>query len=126
MKLERIQRATPTSPRQAAADQTSVVGSQPADAAARFAAACATLPDARVHHDVVLDEVSLRFGARTQEVHDRLHALGCRVKLSQWGARKVLRFAFAGRGFGADLAQELANVVKLALGEMHVADTRAW
>lgn len=124
MKLDRIERETPASPRQFAAGQRSLFRTQPA--AARFAAACSTLPGARVHHDVALDEVSLSFGARTQEVHDRLHALGCRVKLSEWGARKVLRFAFAGRGFGADLAQELANVVKFALGEMHVADTRTW
>jgi hypothetical protein len=125
MKLDRIERATPASPRQSAAGQGSLFRSRP-DAAARFAAACATLPGARVLHDVALDEVSLRFGARTQEVHDRLHALGCNVKLSEWGGRKVLRFAFGGRGFGADVAQELANVVKLALGEMNVADTRAW
>ena len=120
MKLDRIQRAATPAP------SRRLVVSAPAAAAARFAAACATLPDARVHHDVALDEVSLSFGARTREVHDRLHALGCRVGLTEWGARKVLRFAFAGRGFGADLAQELANVVKLALGEMNVADTRAW
>ena len=98
----------------------------PPDAAARFAAACGTLPGALVLHDVALDEVSLCFGARTQAVHDRLHALGCRVKLSAWGGQKVLRFGFSGHDFGDDLAQELADVVKLALGEMHVADARLW
>ncbi len=126
MKLDRIEPAVPASSRQLAAGQWPTVGSGPAAAAARFAAVCASLPGARVLHDVALDEVSLSFGARTQEVHDRLHALGCRVRLSERGARKVLRFAFSGRSFGTDLAQDLANVVKLALGQMHVADTRAW
>ena len=96
------------------------------NAAARFATACATLPGAIVLHDVALDEVSLSFGARTREVHDRLHALDCRVGLSGWRAQKLLRFAFSGRSLGDDLAHELVNVIKLALGEMDLAATRAW
>jgi hypothetical protein len=115
MKLDRIERA----------GSGPIFRSRP-DAAARFAAACATLPGALVFHDAALDEVSLSFGARTQEVHDRLHALGCRVKLSGWRAQKMLRFAFSGRSFGDDLAHELANVIKLALGEMDVAASRLW
>ena len=35
-------------------------------------------------------------------------------------------FAFSGRSFGDDLAHELADVLKLALGEMDVADSRLW
>ena len=41
-------------------------------------------------------------------------------------AHKVLCFAFSGRSFGDDLAHELADVLKLALGEMDVADSRLW
>ena len=112
-------------------DRIQYAGAEPAaraipNAAARFAAACALLPGAIVLHNAALDEVSLSFGARTQEVRDRLHALGCRVKLSGWRAQKMLRFALSGRRLGDDLAQELANVIKLALGEMDLADTRAW
>jgi hypothetical protein len=125
MKLDRIGSDIPAVPREYRTYHGSILRTQP-NAAARFAAACATLPDALVLHDVARDEVSLSFGARTQEVHDRLHTLGCRVKLSGWRAQKVLRFAFSGRSIGDDLSHELANVIKLALGEMEVADSRLW
>lgn len=125
MMLDRIEHVKPSPARQSATSRRPFFRLPP-DAASRFAAACGTLPGALVLHDVALDEVSLSFGARTQEVHDRLHALGCRVKLSGWGPQKVLRFAFSGHNFGDDLAQELADVVDLALGEMHVAETRQW
>ncbi len=125
MMLDRIERAVSTPAPPFAAERKALFRAHP-DGAAVFAAACASLPGARVLQDVALDEVSLSFGSRTEQVHDHLHRLGCRVALSDWGDRKVLRFAFGGRSFGDGVARELAGVIRLALAEMHVADTRAW
>ena len=112
-----------TTPRQA--DHRSILRFQ-ADAAARFAAACATLPGARVLRDVQLNEVSLSFDGQTQEIHDRLYRRGHRVKLTEWRAQKVMRFPFTDHVMAEGLAAEIFDSLVFILGQMDVAETRVW
>ena len=110
-------------PRQA--DHGSVLRFQ-TEAAARFAAACATLPGARVLRDVALNEVSLSFDDRTQEIHDRLYRRGYRVKLTGWRAQKAMRIPFTDHRMAEGLAAEFFDSLVFVLGEMHIAATRIW
>jgi hypothetical protein len=122
MMLDRVS-VTAAAPRRA--DHGSILRFQ-ADAAARFAAACATLPGARVLRDVELNEVSLSFDGRTQDIHDRLYRRGFRVKLTEWRAQKVMRIPFTDHAMAEGLAAEIFDSLVFVLGEMHVADSRDW
>ena len=125
MYLNRVESDVPTLAERFATDHGSILRAQ-AEAATRFAAACENLPGARVLRDVSLDEVSLSFGGRTQEIHDRLYRRGHRVRLSEWRSQKMLRVPFTDHRMAEGLAAELFDSLAFVLGEMHVADTRGW
>ena len=94
-------------------------------AGARFARNCAALPGARVLRDVALEEVTLSFGWRTENVASHLTARGYRVEFVEWGSNPVLRIPF-GPTADEDVADELADALIIALGEIEVAETRLW
>lgn len=124
MYLDRIERAAPAR-RQVTTDHASILRAQ-TEAAIRFAAACESLPGARVLRDVALDEVSLSFGGRTLEIHDRLYRRGHRVRLTEWRTQKMLRVPFTDHKMVEGLAAELFDSLAFVLGEMAIADTRDW
>ena len=111
--------------RQVTTDHGSILRAQ-AEASARFAAACETLPGARVLRDVALGEVSLSFGDATQEIHDRLYRRGHRVRLTEWRTQKMLRIPFTDHKMAEGLAAELFDSLAYILGEMAIADARVW
>ncbi len=110
---------------QAKTDHGSILRTQ-AEAAERFATACANLPGVRVLRDVSLNEVSLSFGGRTQEIQDRLYQRGHRVRLTEWRAQKMLRVPFTDHKMAEGLAAELFDSLAYILGEMAIADARVW
>jgi hypothetical protein len=124
MFVDRIESDLST-PRQAKTDHGSILRTQ-AEAAERFAAACANLPGVRVLRDVALNEVSLSFGDRTQDIHDRLYRRGHRVRLTEWRTQKMLRVSFTDHKMAEGLAAELFDSLAYILGEMAVADARIW
>ena len=117
--------ASDTPPKRPVRSHAAILRAQ-AEASARFAAACQTLPGARVLRDVALDEVSLSFGDATQEIHDRLYRRGHRVKLTEWRTQKIMRVPFTDHSMAEGLAAELFDTLAFIIGEMRIAETRDW
>jgi len=78
-------------------------------------------------HDLMPDIVTLSFGKRTEEIRDRLHARGwTMVGLGDWKGERVLGVSFGGDRRATRTADELADTLMTIVGEMEVAETRAW
>lgn len=85
-------------------------------AAARFASACSAIPGATVLNDVVLNQVALSFGPRTQEICDRVNATGrFFVRTAEWRGTQILRLSFCGHASTEQTADELSAIVAEAV-----------
>ena len=105
-----------------------IVASQPHSAAAtRFAETCAGIGGTTMLHDLMPDIVTVSFGSRTQAICDRLHELGWTfVGMGDWRGEPVLGVSFAGDRRANRTADELLHALIAVVGEMEVAQSRAW
>ena len=121
-------RAMPKRQRRRTALRPRIAFSQPHSAAAtRFAESCAAIGGTTMLHDLMPDVVTVSFGKRTQAICDRLHALGWSfVGTGNWRGEPVLGVSFAGDRRANRTAEELVDALIAVVGEMEIAETRAW
>ena len=78
-------------------------------------------------HDLMPDIVTVTFGARTKEIHARLKSRGWKsVGLGDWQGERVLGVSFGGDRRANRTADDLVEVLIAVVGEMEIAETRAW
>jgi glutamate/tyrosine decarboxylase-like PLP-dependent enzyme len=87
------------------------------DGASLFASRCAEVPGATVLNDVVLNQVAVTFGDRTQQICDALNATGrFFLRTAVWRNQPILRASFCGHSCAEETARELADAIA-ALGK---------
>ncbi len=85
-------------------------------AAARLAERCERIPGVTVLNDVVLNQVALSFGERTQEVCDRLNETGrFFLRTADWRGETIMRVSFSGYPTNEETADELARAISRIL-----------
>jgi hypothetical protein len=96
-------------------------------AASRFAETCAGIGGTTMLHDLMPDIVTVTFGARTKEIHARLKSRGWKsVGLGDWQGERVLGVSFGGDRRANRTADDLVEALIAVVGEMEIAETRAW
>lgn len=96
-------------------------------AANRFAETCAGIGGTTMLHDLMPDIVTVSFGARTKDIHARLKSRGWKsVGLGDWQGERVLGVSFGGDRRATRTADDLLAALINVVGEMEVAETRAW
>jgi hypothetical protein len=96
-------------------------------AATRFAEACAALGGTTVLHDLMPDIVTVSFGLRTGDIHQRLRASGWKfVGKGDWQGEPVLGVSFGGDRRAIATADKLVEALIRIIGEMEIAETRVW
>jgi hypothetical protein len=96
-------------------------------AATRFAETCAAIGGTTMLHDLMPDVVTISFGARTDAICERLHGLGWDfVGTGDWQGERVLGVSFAGDRRANRTADDLAEALITAVGELEIAETRTW
>ncbi|GAA4758019.1 hypothetical protein GCM10023264_27770 [Sphingomonas daechungensis] len=96
-------------------------------AANRFAETCAGIGGTTMLHDLMPDIVTVSFGERTKAIHARLHSQGWKsVGLGDWQGERVLGVSFGGDRRATRTADDLLDALIAIVGEMEIAETRAW
>ena len=96
-------------------------------AAKRFAETCAGIGGTTMLHDLMPDIVTVSFGAKTKDIHSRLQSRGWKfVGLGDWQGERVLGVSFGGDRRATRTADELLDALIAVVGEMEIAETRAW
>lgn len=96
-------------------------------AATRFAETCAAIGGTTMLHDLMPDVVTISFGSNTDAICKRLHGLGWDfVGTGDWQGERVLGVSFAGDRRANRTADDLADALIVAVGELELADTRTW
>lgn len=96
-------------------------------AATRFAETCAAIGGTTMLHDLMPDVVTVSFGSKTKEIHSRLRSHGWNfVGLGDWQGERVLGVSFAGDRRANRTADDLADALIAVVGELEIAETRAW
>jgi hypothetical protein len=96
-------------------------------AATRFAETCAAIGGTTMLHDLMPDVVTISFGARTDAICQRLRKRGWDfVGTGDWQGERVLGVSFAGDRRANRTADDLVDALILVVGELEVAETRAW
>ena len=101
-------------------DGISFLVEQHCAAAARFASRCEAITGVTILNRVVLNQVALDLGPRTQAVCDALNATGrFFLRTADWRGRTILRVSFCGHPSGEDTADELADALHAILEGTH-------
>lgn len=96
-------------------------------AATRFAETCAGIGGTTMLHDLMPDIVTVSFGPRTKVIHARLQSRGWKsVGLGDWQGERVLGVSFASDRHAARTADDLVEALITVVGELEIAETRAW
>lgn len=96
-------------------------------AATRFAETCAAIGGTTMLHDLMPDVVTISFGAKTDAICQRLRKRGWDfVGTGDWQGERVLGLSFAGDRLANRTADDLVDALILVVGELEVAETRAW
>ena len=78
-------------------------------------------------HDLMPDVVTISFGAKTDAICSRLRKRGWDfVGTGDWQGERVLGVSFAGDRRAARTAEDLVAALISVLGELEIAETRAW
>jgi hypothetical protein len=95
--------------------------------ATRFAETCAAIGGTTMLHDLMPDVVTISFGARTDAICERLHSRGWSfVGTGEWQGERVLGVSFAGDRRATRTADDLAAALIAVVGELEIAERRAW
>lgn len=87
-------------------------------AALRFAQACSNIEGAEVLNDVVLNQVAVDLGPRTQEICDALNASGrFFLRTASWRGRLILRVSFSGHASTVETADALAEALAAVMAK---------
>jgi len=85
-------------------------------AAARLAERCERIAGVIVLNDVMLNQVALSFGERTQDVCDRLNETGrFFLRTADWRGETIMRVSFSGYPTNEETADELATAISRIL-----------
>ena len=96
-------------------------------AATRFSETCAAIGGTTMLHDLMPDVVTISFGAKTDTICKRLHSRGWDfVGTGEWQGERVLGVSFAGDRRATRTADDLAAALIAVVGELEIAETRAW
>ena len=96
-------------------------------AATRFAETCAAIGGTTMLHDLMPDVVTISFGARTDAISKRLRSKGWDfVGTGDWQGERVLGVSFAGDRRANRTADDLVEALIAVVGELEIAETRAW
>ena len=96
-------------------------------AATRFAETCAGIGGTTMLHDLMPDIVTVSFGPKTKDIHARLQSRGWKfVGLGDWQGERVLGVSFAGDRRATGTADDLLAALISVVGELEIAETRAW
>ena len=86
------------------------------DAARELARRCEGLPGVRLVNEVVLNQVTLDLGERTQAACDAMNRDGFFLRTAEWQGRTVLRVSFAGEANDVGTARRLADRLEALVG----------
>ena len=96
-------------------------------AATRFAETCAGIGGTTMLHDLMPDIVTVSFGPKTKAIHARLQSRGWKsVGLGDWQGERVLGVSFASDRHAVRTANDLVEALIRVVGELEIAETRAW
>ena len=96
-------------------------------AAMRFATTCAALGGTTVMRDLMPDLVAVSFGAKTQDICDRLNARGwTAVQTGDWKDELVMGISFVGKGCSGRMAEALTDALIAVVCEIEIANSRLW
>jgi len=96
-------------------------------AATRFATTCAALGGTTVLRDLMPDLVAVSFGAKTQEICDRLNQRGwSAVETGVWQGELVLGISFVGKAGLGSMADALTDDLIAVVCEIEITDSRIW
>lgn len=86
-------------------------------AAEAFERRCAHIPEANILNDVILNQVAVSLGPRTQQICDRLNATGkFFLRTAIWRGQTIMRISFSGYPSGEDTAEALADAIEAIVG----------
>ena len=96
-------------------------------AGTQFAETCAGIGGTTMLHDLMPDIVTVSFGAKTKDIHAQLQSRGWKfVGLGDWQGERVLGVSFASDRRATRTADDLVAALISVVGELEIAETRAW
>jgi len=96
-------------------------------AATRFATTCAALGGTTVLRDLMPDLVAVSFGAKTQEICDRLNQRGwTQVQTGVWQGELVMGISFVGNARASRMAEALTDALIAVVCEIEITNSRLW